>query len=74
MQAGQVAWPLQRGRWWFTAELVVLSDAHVAGSGPPAPLTAVEAWRTDARPLKPMRGGWVLDVNGACRVELRLTP
>lgn len=74
MDSGRLEWPLQEGRWWFSAELVILSDPQIPGDELPAPLAAVDAKRGDGRPLEPMRGGWALDVDGACRVEIRLAP
>ena len=51
-----------------------MSDPQIPGDELPAPLAAVDAKRSDGRPLEPMRGGWALDVDGACRVEIRLAP
>jgi hypothetical protein len=74
LEAGSLTCRLQHGRWWFTADLVIVSDVRTRGGEDESHLQAVEARRSDGRPLEAMFDGWVADVDGPSDITLRLAP
>lgn len=74
LESGGLTCRLQHGRWWFTADLVVVADARARDGGDEVRLRAVDAQRGDGRPLEAKFDGWVIDVDGPAEVVVRLAP